>query len=113
MSLREALLRNEGLSDDGILYAPSGVELTLETPCALVTFEDWADDDPPASCDIDGVKYIELLPVDPFQQVIWNAREQRPNLSDDMLIDAVRYYCEFDAFIDFDDVGAIDSIRST
>ncbi len=100
MSLRDAVDRSEEL--DGILYAPAGVELTFEMPCTLITFEDWTDEDPPEAFDIAGVKFRELRPVDPFQQVVWNARYQRPDLSDDMLLDAIKYYCEFDAFIDFD-----------
>ncbi len=103
VNLREAVFRDEELPLSGILYVPEGVDLSFEALCVLITFEDWTDDDPPEFIDVDGVKFKEFLPVDPFQQVVWNAREQRPDLSDEMLLDAIKYYCEFDAFIDFEE----------
>ena len=102
--ISEAIAKSEQLPSNGIFYVSKNEILNTDTRWDLLTEWDWdEDEDPPEILTVDGVLMEELLPVDPFQQVVWNALEQCPNASEDMMIPSLKFYCDQDAFIDFEE----------
>ena len=103
LSIRDALTDANEISRGSILYFPNDAKFNLDTQCALLTPWDWEEGgDPPEVMAVDNVEMVELLPMVDIQQVVANARQQRQDPSFQLLLKALEYYYNFDAFIDFD-----------
>jgi hypothetical protein len=104
LTMRQALANAEQMPENGILYFSEPMGFGLDKKMALLTAWNWeGEEDPPQVLTIDGVEMTELLPVDPFQQIVFNAVEQLSSPAPETLLAALKYYYEFDAFIEFDE----------
>jgi hypothetical protein len=106
-TLRELLRASDELLDDGVsIFVEKGCELGLDTSCAILSDEDYNEaGNSFQTIAISGFTMSDFLPVDAFEQVINNAYLQRNDVSTDMLLAALRFYFDNDAFINFDDTN--------
>jgi hypothetical protein len=86
------------------LYLPKGVEWKLDTRCAILDSMDVEtnDDDEPEFAKAHGLTWI--LHVEDIESIMINAEEQIGSLCVEDILLAFKYYEEFDAFVDFEDV---------
>ena len=101
-TIADAFTNAEQFPANGILFAPVTGTFQVNTKWALLTEWNW-DEDPPETLMVEGQPMEEFLNVDQFQQVVWNAKAQRPHASVAEIIAALEFYYKYDAFIDFDD----------
>ena len=106
-TLRELLRAPDALLDDGVsIFVENGCELGLNTSCAILNHEDYdRAGDSFQTAVISGFTMSDFLPADAFEQVINNAYMQRSDVSPNMLLAALRFYFDNDAFINFDNTN--------
>lgn len=100
MTLKDVFKAAQGLPSRGALYLPreSSSSWTLDTPAAVLDF-------PAGGNDVNnlpfarkhGLRYV--LHLSDVQDILANARQQRPNVDDGTILKAFLYYIEHDAFI--------------
>jgi hypothetical protein len=92
---------------EGWLFLPRQQPWTLESPAVLLDLnevppgvENEEEVETPELAMREGLKRV--LGGDDVQDIISNARQQKPDVSLDEIFDALLYYYEFDAFKEFD-----------
>ena len=104
ITFREALLGIADMSAKSWVYLPSNKDWTLSSICAILE----SDEVPPDLEDAPdaGVpefakqrRLIQALPVTVLQDVVRNARAQKPDATIEDLFRAFQYYHKHDAFI--------------
>lgn len=105
-TLREVLKGIMVASTRCWLYLPEDEEWTLDSRAVVLESEEVSpghEDDPNAGIPALAIqnKLVQVLPVGTVQDVVTNAREQRPKAAEGDLLTALLYYYDNDAFIDF------------
>lgn len=82
------------------VYLPVNILWDKDTYCATLDPDDSEEqDEEPAFARQHGLRYA--LDVHIVQQIVENAKQQKPDVDIDSLIDAFLYYYNNDAFIEF------------
>jgi hypothetical protein len=99
LTLRE-VLSNDELPYDHHLCLPAETEWNAETRCAIVESDEINDPDqhPLAVAH----ELTRTIGTNEVLDILINAREQLPKADFDKLLDALLFYCDNDAFIDFE-----------
>ncbi len=105
-SLRELLTSPQELPSDGVsIFIEDGIELAGDSKCAVLTDDDYDESGEDfRTAFISDMTMSDFLSVDAFEQVVNNTHLQRDCVSLEMLLAAVAFYFENDAFIDFDSI---------
>jgi hypothetical protein len=117
--LDEILASRESVPSGVALYASNHYPLKPDTPCAWLPIGGiiWDDEGFPVDeegnrNEVDDIKepafavangLIYVLDHQSIEDVLSNAKEQKSNVSISELVDALNYYWENDAFIEFDE----------
>jgi hypothetical protein len=98
--LREALTLAEASPHDAALFLPGDGGWAIDTPCAILAVDPYDDGeaDPPFARQW-GLR--RALSVAQFQDIVANAREQIAEPTPEQLLNAMLFYYDRDAFIDF------------
>jgi hypothetical protein len=73
--------------------------ITLNTLCREVNLDDYLDEEIDEYCMRESVK--EFFSKDQLEDILNNLQQQRPNFSEKELEQAINFYWQNDAFIDF------------
>ena len=105
-SLQELLTAPQRVPHDGVtIFIENRVALGLDSKCSVLTDDDYDEaGNDFLTATISDITMSDFLPVDAFEQVVDNAHLQRDGVSMEMLLAAVAFYFENDAFIDFDSI---------
>jgi hypothetical protein len=104
LTLRDVLGAIDGHSTRAWLYLPSETPWTLESAAEVLESEEVPpelEDEPDAGMPelAKQLGLIQVLPVSVVQDIVSNARDQRPNVPAWTLLDALLHYYEHDAFL--------------
>jgi hypothetical protein len=95
------LLRDEQLPFDHGIVLPEEPKWRLDTVCAIVESDEMAEDeDHPLAIENNLTCSIGSNEV---MDIIANAHEQLAHATVEQLLEALEYYCDNDAFIDFNE----------
>jgi hypothetical protein len=102
--LGEILESAEVLDRDAWLYLPQREEWRVDSQAAVLRSEEVPpelEDEPEAGVPqaAKDAGLMQVLPVSVLQEIVRNAREQRPGVSTAILFDAFLYYYDNDAFL--------------
>ena len=102
VTLSEALLSAEQLPWQSNLYLPSHRKWTEDSEAAVLDTENEEEPENPAFAQMHSL--MRALSISDVQQIVYNAKQQRPNADTTELVQAFQFYFDRDAFIDFDTV---------
>lgn len=105
MSFKEALVGIEATPATFWVYLPADQNWNLDSECAILESDEVPpelEDDPDAGVPEFAKQnnLVQALSVAVLQDIVINARTQKPNATLDDLLRAFAYYFEHDAFID-------------
>lgn len=101
MTLGEVLQDPSKYEDCVALFMSRDEKWGLNTRCVLPELDPY--DEETYKQVIEGMTYV--LGITDVQDIVWNAKAQIPNATQQQLLDAFLYYFDHDAFIDFAKVG--------
>ena len=101
ITLRELLEDIDKHPWEFALFMPHGVEWNLDTSCTVLNPDDFNEPDPdrPKFATDHGLHYA--LGIQAIKSVVDNAKDQRPEATTPDLVDALNYYYDHDAYIDW------------
>lgn len=101
LQLRDVLLRCNNMRWSDGLYMNKHQMWVLGMPCIVHDVDDIEDDEldlPNVAIDL-GFDYI--LSIQDVQGIVANARAQKADVSESQLLDAIKFYHQNDAYIEF------------
>jgi len=100
MKLSDVLESVSELPWNEALYLPASKEWTLESPAIVWDADDVGDDESEVPDFPAEHEMTYVLGVTTVQDIVSNARQQRPNCSINEKFEALLYYVRHDAFIE-------------
>ncbi len=100
MELRDILNNASSLSWKDSLFLPNDKNWSLDTTCYLFDLDDLEDDEEIPQYAIEN-NLMYVLSISDIQDIVDNAKQQRPQCSELELFQAFLYYYKNDAFISF------------
>ncbi|MFO0942583.1 MAG: hypothetical protein U0930_17745 [Pirellulales bacterium] len=100
-TLGAVLLNADDLSSDAVLFLPYGEVWNSKTRCAVIAVDRDADEDDVPDLAVQN-SLERALQIAQVQDVVVNARQQRNQLTAEILVTAFLFYYDRDAFIIFD-----------
>lgn len=98
LTLSELLANVEQIDPTYELYMPKQEAWTLDTPCSVIGYEDYADaeEDPQYALENN---LVYVFGIETVRSIVSNARLQKAEVSLKELYDAFIYYYDHDAFL--------------
>jgi hypothetical protein len=100
MEFRDILNNASSLSWKDSLFLPNDKNWSLDTTCYLFDLDDLEDDEEIPQYAIEN-NLMYVLSISDIQDIVDNAKQQRPQCSELELFQAFLYYYKNDAFISF------------
>ena len=97
ITLKDVLTRPEAFNWSDSLYLPEK-EWTLDTECLIWDPDDVEDDNDELPRPAAERQLYCAISLQIVQSIVTNAREQIPNCTDELLLEALAYYWDNDAF---------------